>query len=623
MTIDLDIVGARAAAPTSAGVDASFGIYLPGISQADGYQVLVRIIHQRDRFVPEVPTMDFPLAPVSDDPNGFWRADVHIPVGVGGNSFGLPGTYLYRYRLLRGGSPTTLKVVTSWFTDPFARATDEVGELSAFTTPESVPDFTWGDGAWKVPDLADLVVYELHVEQFNSTFDGVVDRLAYLQGLGVNCLELMPVTSLKLDFDWGYGPLHYLAPNERWGGAGGLKHLVDACHAVDIAVILDVVYQHTDVSFPYSLVYSDANLPSPMMGGFGWFGPMIDYNKAFSRDYVQAVNRYWLHEYHVDGFRYDEVAHMFDGPVGHAYAKMAYDAYNDSLSIPRFTPSGGTAPGEYSRIIQVAEDLDDPRGILRQSYSIAAWQDELLNKAEAMAQFRFVDDAFAHLLDSRFSGYPLTKTVHDRDGRPVDMPVAPFQYVESHDHSQLVAFAGSQLGMPFADRSPWYRLQPFAIALYTCEGIPMLWEGQEVADNYVLPGGGDARVHFRRNLHWEYFYDDEGHPLVRLYRILGRLRHAHPSLRSRDSFYYNTLGMTGNGVIVYRRRSTSPDEIAMVFLNFSDQAQTVFLPFPEPGTYRETIDRDAASPPADIVVEDTTRPQTVEIPSNYGRIYVK
>ena len=54
----------------------------------------------------------------------------------------------------------------------------------------------------------------------------------------------MPVTSLKLDFDWGYGPLHYFAPCERWGGVRGLKHLVNACHQAGVAVILDVVYQH-------------------------------------------------------------------------------------------------------------------------------------------------------------------------------------------------------------------------------------------------------------------------------------------------------------------------------------------------------------------------------------------
>ena len=78
----------------------------------------------------------------------------------------------------------------------------------------------------------------------------MVDRLDYLESLGVNCLELMPVMSHKLDFDWGYGPLHYFSPSAHFGDVEGLKRLVDAAHARDIAVILDVVYQHVDPGFP-------------------------------------------------------------------------------------------------------------------------------------------------------------------------------------------------------------------------------------------------------------------------------------------------------------------------------------------------------------------------------------
>ena len=82
--------------------------------------------------------------------------------------------------------------------------------LSAAPAPAA-----WTDGAYKTPELDDLIVYELEAEQLNDTFDGVIDRLVYLESLGVNCLDLMPVTSPKLDFDWGYGPLHYIAPHAR------------------------------------------------------------------------------------------------------------------------------------------------------------------------------------------------------------------------------------------------------------------------------------------------------------------------------------------------------------------------------------------------------------------------
>ena len=170
------------------------------------------------------------------------------------------------------------------------------------------PIFLMNDQAWRVPELEDLVVYELHVEEFNSTFDGVIERLSYLKSLGVTCLELMPVTSLKLDFDWGYGPLHYFAPNERWGGVQGLKRLVNACHEAGIAVILDVVYQHVDPSFPYQLVYQNAGIESPMIDGEWSEVSVLRLTSVRNLPVTMCrpANFHWLDEYHVDGFRYDE-----------------------------------------------------------------------------------------------------------------------------------------------------------------------------------------------------------------------------------------------------------------------------------------------------------------------------
>jgi 1,4-alpha-glucan branching enzyme len=358
-----------------------------------------------------------------------------------------------------------------------------------------------------------------------------------------------------------------------------------------------------------------------MIGASGPFGPQIDYQQPFARDYVLAANLHWLEEYHVDGFRYDEVTDLYDGPTGVAYAKLAYDTYNASLRLPRFTPSGKAQPGEYSRIIQCPEALNRPQEILRATYSTSTWQDGLLGKAEDMAQHRYADDGFAHLLDPGFSGYPATKTVHDGAGNPVEMPVAPFQYLDSHDHSPLLAFLnGPPADGVFADRAPFYRLQPFAIALYTCQGTPMLWQGQELADNYLLPPSGDARIHFRRDLHWEYFYDEFGPTLVRLYRVLGRLRRGSPALRSRESFYDNVHSRPGDGVLIYHRRSPAAEQLAVVVLNFADTQQTVAVPLPWAGTYRERIDDDVRHQPLLVVADAPGVVQTVAVPGNYGYV---
>jgi len=629
--INLSEVGAFPTLDASGRFTVQFGVYLPGLRASDGFAVIVRVIHSNDRFNPAIPPRDFPLQWQEGSALDLWSAQVPInPVPE--TNFGNEGTYLYRYQLLWAAPDEQPKnVVTKWFTDPFARATD-VGSLSAFTLAKNTAPFAWSDSGYKTPELNDLIVYELHTAQFNDTFRGIIDRLDYLQSLGVNCLELMPVTSHKVDFDWGYGPLHYFAPSAHFGGADGLKQLINACHGRGVAVILDVVYQHVDPSFPYSLVYQGVAqtqgappVASPMIGAMGLFGPRCDFSQTFTQDYFQVANQTWLTEYHVDGFRYDEVTDYYFSPADTAYAKLAYDTYKFSLGIDRFRQAGSG----YSRIIQVAEALYKARDVLASTYSNAAWQDDLLNKSEGMVAASSIDETFAHLLDVNWMGYPLTKTVEDAKGNPVEMPVSPFQYLESHDHSQLIVFTGTEGSDTLSpgNRDNFYRLQPYAIALYTAQGIPMLWEGQEFADNYPLPSNGSARVGLRRDTHWEFFYDDPGSALIRLYRRLGTLRRSSRALRSRDSFFYNQQSLQGTAILAYHRHAaidaTHTEEFVMVFLNFGDSASSISLPFPKAGTYREMLDDDIRQTSFDLTVRSDGESHTIIVPSHYGMVFLK
>jgi 1,4-alpha-glucan branching enzyme len=614
--IDLNEVSAHASVSTNGDLQVRFGIYLPGITPTDGYEVLVRVIHQNDQFTPEIPPKDFSLTCHDDHPYDLWDITINLSQQSDSTShFGTSGTYLYRYQLRRNQ-----KIVTLWFTDPFAFQTG-TGELAAFTTPDAITPFEWTDGGFKVPPVDEMVVYELQVEEFNDTFEGLIDRLDYLLGLGVNVLELMPITSVKQEFDWGYGPLHFWAPEERYGNPQSFKKLVNACHEKGVAVILDSVYEHVDDNFPYNRVYADSGEPSPMIGPFGEgsFGTQTNFTSPFTQQYFRECNRYWLSEYHVDGFRYDYVPGMYDGPAGVGYAKLVYDTYQDSLVISRFQDPLG-----FSRIIQCAEHLPDPRGILRDTYSNTAWQNELLNKVENMAQYRYVDEAFVHLLEPRFSGYPDTRLVNG-----IEMPVAPFQYFETHDHSRLITRfgllppLGGEGDIRFGDRSNFFKLQPFAIALYTCVGVPMLWQGQELAENYTLPGGGNARISVRRGIHWEFFYDEAGQALVKLYRVLARLRRDYRALRSRNFFFLKEQSRPVEGIVAYRRTAqataASPEQVAMVFLNFADSTREIWVPFPKVGVYQEKIDAD---PSDQIPVTTPGETHRVIVPSNYGRIYL-
>jgi len=631
MQINLNEVGAFSAVDPAGNLTVRFGVYLPGITATNGFEVIARVIHQQDRFDPAIQPVNVSLVWQAGSPLDLWTATCTLqndPL----SHFGQDGIYLYRFQLWQtppGGSRT---LITLWFTDPFARQTD-VGMLAAVPCAR-VPaaPYNWTDANWKTPELDDLVFYELHVDEFNNTFDGIAERLTYLKSLGVNCLELMPVTSTKLDFDWGYGPLQYFAPNSEYGGPQGLMQLVDACHANGVAVILDLVYQHVDPAFPYSIVYSNVaaaginGINSPMIGATGSFGPMIDFSNTFAQEFCQTANQQWLDLYHVDGFRYDEVTDLYQGPTDPGYANLVYQTYLYSRSMPRF----GCAPNTYSRIVQCAEALQIAPTVLENTYTNSAWQDGLLNLAESMIAGSLNPaslTSFAHTLDPYFGGqYPATKMVTDSVGNPVAMPVAPFQYLNTHDHSHLICFAGTTGGglIPFGDRSLFYLLQPYAIALLTSQGVPMLWEGEEFGDNYMLPPGGPARINLRRDMNWEYFYDAEGVPLIRLYRILGRLRSSTPALRSRESYYFFQQSLQGNNVIAYYRHAaataTAADQFAMVLINFSANPGTITVPFPKAGVWTEKINADVS--PMGLNVAAANDPQTVTVPSWYGYVFV-
>jgi 1,4-alpha-glucan branching enzyme len=362
-----------------------------------------------------------------------------------------------------------------------------------------------------------------------------------------------------------------------------------------------------------------------MIGAVGPFGPEIDYSQPFARDYVASVNTYWLDEFHVDGFRYDEVTDLYQSPTDQGYARLAYDTYNRSFGYARFTPSGVGQSGEYSRIIQCAEALGKARDVLSNTYTSCVWVDDLLNLAEHMASSGQTNEALVDVLGVRFDPYPVSKMVQDHNGQPVDLPQSVFRYLESHDHSQLITFFGTD-GDPLAplgDQSRFYKVQPYVIALYTSRGVPMLWEGLEIVQNYTLPPGGNARIHFRRDLQWENFYEAWGHALIRVCRNAGTLRTQFGSLRSGESFYYHLESNPSTGILMYRRGAASDPHAAIVALNFSDNSQMAQVPFPTAGTYREMIDDDVRPAHFDLAVSAANQTAAVTIPSNYGFVFVR
>ena len=184
-----------------------------------------------------------------------------------------------------------------------------------------------------------------------------------------------------------------------------MKRLVDACHQRGIAVILDAVYAHAHPEFAYSLVYDTSGEPNPMMGIFAgeFFAgrPGTDYTKEFTRDYFFQLNQYWLREYHVDGFRYDYVPGMYDGPSARATPISSIAPTRIPRRCHDSMPATAAARSSSAPSICLT-----PQGSCRRPTRTAHGKTGSLDRARDMAHWNYVSEHLAHQLDPEFLGYP-------------------------------------------------------------------------------------------------------------------------------------------------------------------------------------------------------------------------
>jgi 1,4-alpha-glucan branching enzyme len=241
------------------------------------------------------------------------------------------------------GRPSCSVVVDPRRVEPYPSAPSGQG---APASGQASSDY-WADEfdpAKPVPRrVEDLVIYELHVGALNptakaaGTFADAIDLVPYLEELGVNAVELMPMFQFDGTLSWGYGSSHFLAIESAAGGRDGLAQFVKTCHQHGIAVLMDVVYNHYtpqaaraawqyDSAAPDNNVYywyegSAASYPDPA-GGYldndssGW-APR--YHDAHVRTLFVSSAVALLDEFHIDGLRVDQTASI------HAYNSLHAD----------------------------------------------------------------------------------------------------------------------------------------------------------------------------------------------------------------------------------------------------------------------------------------------------------
>ena len=236
--------------------------------------------------------------------------------------------------------------------DPYAKAVSGRNIWGEEPDPENefqhrgriiYDDFDWeGDMPLEIP-MEDLIIYETHVRSFTKhssskakyggTFAAIADKIPYLKELGVNCIEFLPIFEFdefenskiidgnRLYNYWGYSTVNFFAPKAGYAATGKygmevdeLKNLIKRLHRNGIEVILDVVFNHTaegNERGPYISYRGIDNktyyllTPNGEYYNFSGCGNTLNCNNVIVRNSILDCLRYWVSEYHIDGFRFD------------------------------------------------------------------------------------------------------------------------------------------------------------------------------------------------------------------------------------------------------------------------------------------------------------------------------
>lgn len=469
------------------------------------------------------------------------------------------------------------------------------GIVSVLQTAQ-VP-YSWETTNFKAPQQSTLVIYELLVRDFtaNHNYQTIIDTLNYLQNLGVNAIELMPVTEFEGNSSWGYNVSFYFAPDKYYGPKNDLKALIDSCHKRGIAVIMDMVLNHCFGQSPFVQLYLDhygtdqifMKIPNP------WFNaqspnPVYKYGADFNHEsistqqLVDRINAYWLTEYKVDGFRFDFTKGFTNTPGDGS----SYDPSRIAILERMASQIWKVKPDAYVILEHFGPNNEEHE---LANYGMMLWGNNNYNYAEAAM------------------GYTSDLTSVSYLGRNWSVPNL-VSYMESHDEERLmyktITFGASQGSYNTKDlRTALKRMELDALFFLTVPGPKMIWQFGELGYDVSIDFGGRTS---EKPIRWDYQADPDRHRLYLIYKILNMLRKTQPVF---GTFNY-TYSLSES---TKRLQLIDPSMQVNILGNFGITSSPVNPEFSQPGKWYEYFTGDS------INVTDVSAPLNF-LPGEY-RLY--
>jgi maltooligosyltrehalose trehalohydrolase len=340
--------------------------------------------------------------------------------------------------------------------------------------------FSWSDRDWRGPEVDRQVIYEMHVGTFTpeGTWRAAAEQLPALAELGITTVEMMPVADFPGRYGWGYDGVSQFAPTRLYGEPDDLRYFVNRAHAVGLAVILDVVYNHLGPDGNYLPEFSGDYFSKRHHSEWGESLNFDGENSAPVRELFVSNAVYWISEFHFDGLRIDATQQIFDDSPRHILADIT-EAVRAAAHGRAAYVVGENEP-QQTRLI---------RPVAHGGYGLdALWNDDfhhsaivaLTGRNEAYySDYRGVAQEFISAAKWGYLYQGQRYAWQDaRRGTPcLDLHPAQFvNFVENHDQ-----VANSLWGRRLFDLGNAGRSRALTALLLLGPGTPMLFQGQEFA----------------------------------------------------------------------------------------------------------------------------------------------
>ncbi len=408
--------------------------------------------------------------------------------------------------------------------------TGKTTEIASVLQTEQTP-FNWQVTDFTSPSKENLIIYELLVRDFtgNSDFKTIKDTLNYLKNLGVNAIEFMPVNEFEGNDSWGYNPSFYFAVDKAYGPKNDFKRLIDACHENGMAVIMDMVLNHSFGQSPMVRMYWDAtnnrpsadnpwyNQQSNFTNPDAQWGNDFDHESAETQRLVDSINSYWLNEYQIDGFRFDftkgfsNTAHGSNDPWG-----SNYDADRIAILKRMSDKIWQVKNNAYVIFEHLSENSEETE---LANYGIMLWGNLNYNYNEATMGWNDNSD---------FSWI----SYKQRDWNEPNV----VGYMESHDEERLmyrnITYGNSSGSYNIKDTvTALQRMELAATFFFTIPGPKMIWQFGELGYDISIDYNGRTG---RKPIKWSYFHDANRLRLYKVCSALINIKETQPAFRSSD-----------------------------------------------------------------------------------------